>query len=210
MKRLFLMFFCAGNFAYPQTTAQPVSVQPKFNFKTRLKWYAKKTYADPWRHFWMIEGVATDDFVFGGIKKWGTGLSGFGESAAPVYGRRVINNTLEFAAGAVIGDDARYRPSTSKSLVKRGLHAAASTFTAQAQSGNTRPAYSRIFAVTAALLFANQWQPHPETGRSLAGDLVFNVADMAQDNLLQEFTPDMKKFGLKCWRKIRPLKTTQP
>ena len=76
---------------------------------------------------------------------------------------------LEFVGGAVIGDDARYRPSTSQELVKRALHAAGSAFTARAASGKTRPAYSRVFAVTAALLIANRWQPLPKTGHNLAG-----------------------------------------
>jgi hypothetical protein len=116
----------------------------------------------------------------------------------------VINNTLEFVGGAVIGDDARYRPSTSQGLVKRGLHAAGSTFTARTASGRTRPAYSRVLAVTAALLIANRWQPLPKTGRNLAGALVFNVTNMAQDNLLQEFTPDLRRFGSKLFgQKIR-------
>jgi hypothetical protein len=201
MKRLFLMIVSAGNFAYPQT-ALPTVVEPKIDFSARLKLYVIKTYTDPWRHLWLVEGVAADDFAFKGIRKWGTGMSGFGESLAPVYGRRVINNTLEFAAGAIIGDDARYRPSTSRELVKRGLHAVGSTFTARAASGNTRPAYSRILAVTAALLIANRWQPLPKTGCNLAGALVFNVTDMAQDNLLQEFTPDLKRFGSRFWGKI--------
>ena len=117
----------------------------------------------------------------------------------------MINNTLEFVGGAVIGDDARYRPSTSQGLVKRGLHAAGSTFTARTASGKTRPAYSRVFAVTAALLIANRWQPLPKTGRNLASALVFNVTNMAQDNFLQEFTPDLKRFGSKFGRKIRPV-----
>jgi hypothetical protein len=204
MKCPFLMFFCAASFAYPQTTLQPV-VEPKSDFSARLEWYVQKTYTDPWCRFWLVEGVAADDFVFKGTRKWGTGLSGFGESLASVYGRRVIDNTLEFVGGAVIGDDARYRPSTSQGLVKRGLHAAGSTFTARAASGKTRPAYSRVFAVTAALLIANRWQPLPKTGRNLAGALVFNVTSMAQDNLLQEFAPDLKRFGSKFGQKIRPV-----
>jgi hypothetical protein len=92
-------------------------------------------------------------------------------------------------------------------LVKRGLHAAVSTFTARAGSGNTRPAYSRIIAVTGALLIANQWRPYPNTGGNLAGALIFNVTDMYQDNLLAEFTPDLKRFGRRLWHKVRPSKT---
>ena len=114
-------------------------------------------------------------------------------------------------AGAVIGDDARYRLSTSSGLVKRGLHAVASTFTARAGSGHTRPAYSRIIAVTTALLIANRWQSHPLVGYNLADALVFNVTDKAQDNLLQEFSPDLKRFGRKLWhRDHRPKDARQP
>lgn len=89
MKRLCLLFFCAGSFAYPQTTPQPV-VGPNLDFSARVKLYVKKTYTDPWRHLWLVEGVATDDFAFKCTRRWGTGLSGFGDSLASVYGRRVI------------------------------------------------------------------------------------------------------------------------
>lgn len=122
MRRLFLIFTCAGTLAYPQTTPQPV-VGSVLDFSARLEWYVQKAYTDPWRHLWLVGGVAVDDFAFKGVRRWGAGLSGFGESVAPAYGRRMINNTLEFVAGAAIGDDVRYRPSTSRGLVKRGLHA---------------------------------------------------------------------------------------
>jgi hypothetical protein len=201
-----LVFFYAVSFAYPQTALQPF-VPTKYDFSVRLERYVQKTYTDPWCRFWLVEGVAADDFLFKDIRKWDTGLSGFGESLASVYGRRVIGNTLEFVGGAVIGEDSRYRPSTSQGLVKRGLHAAGSAFTAHTASGKTRPAYSRMFAVTAALLIANRWQPLPKTGGNLAGALVFNVTSMAQDNFLHEFAPDLKRFGSKFFgRMIRPVR----
>lgn len=133
-------------------------------------------------------------------------MSGYGKSLAVVYGQGTISKTAEFGIGAVIGDDARYRPSASRNPIKRGVHAAVSTFTARAGSGNIRPAYSRIVAITAALLIANRWQPRPKTGFNLSRALVFNVTDMAQDNLLAEFSPDLKKLGRKAWRKVRPKK----
>jgi len=49
---------------------------------------------------------------------------------------------------------------------------------------------------------ANQWLPHPETGAELTRTLVFGITDKVQDNLLDEFSPDLKRFGLKIWRKI--------
>lgn len=205
MNRLFVFVLFVASLAHAQSLA-PNPLDKKFDFRARLALYARRTYTDPWRHVRLLGEVAVGDFAFGGINKWGTGLSGYGRSLAPVYGQRVISNTVEFVAGAVIGDDARYRPSSSRGLVKRSLHAAVSTFTARARSGHTRPAYSRIIAVTAALLIANQWQPSPKTGFTLADALVFNVTDMAQDNLQAEFTPDLKRFGRRCWHIIRPAK----
>ncbi len=210
MKRFCAIVLFSSSVACPQTLP-PQAQEPKFDFSARLKWYAQRTYTDPWRRVWLVGEVAADDFAFGGIKNWGTGLSGFGKSLAPVYGQRVVDNTLEFVAGSVIGDDARYRRSTSRTLVKRGLHAAVSTFTARSKNGQIRPAYSRIISVTAALLIANRWQPRPMTGMRLADSVMFNITDMAQDNLLVEFGPDLKKFGMRYWHKLRPQKgATRP
>lgn len=208
MKRLFVLLIFTGSFAHPQPI--PVGQQgKKFDFKARFDWYAKRTYTNPWHHVWLIGGVAVNDYAFGEIDKWGSGLSGFGKSLAPVYGQIVISNTIELFAGEIVGDDARYRPSTSRGLVKRGLHTTVSTFTARAKSGNIRPAYSRIIAVTAALLISNRWRPYPRTGFSLSHALVFSVTDMAQDNLLIEFSPDLKRVGHKFWHKIHPAKKTK-
>jgi hypothetical protein len=205
MKRLIAMLFCAGSFAYPQTSTPRTPAPPYKKLTLNVRWhmYIKSTYTDHWRHVRLLGEVAANDFAFGGIKNWGSGLSGYGKSLAPVYGQSVICNSLKFAAGALIGDDARYRPSTSRGLLKRSLHAAVSTFTARAGSGNIRPAYSRIFAVIGAWLIANQWQPLPKVGFSVADELVFNVTDMYQDNLLAEFSPDLKRFGRKLWHKTR-------
>lgn len=49
---------------------------------------------------------------------------------------------------------------------------------------------------------ANQWLPHPKTGADLTRTLVFGVTDKIQDDLLAEFTPDLKQFGRKIWRKF--------
>lgn len=136
------------------------------------------------------------------MKRWGSGLSGWGKSLAPVYGQRVISNTTEFWLGALIGDDARYRPAEKPGVVRRSLHATIDAFTARARSGNTRPAYSRIIAVTAGTLIANQWRSDPKIGGNLTRALVFGVTDKIQDHLLVEFGPDLKRFGHKIWRKV--------
>ena len=202
MKRIAVLLLCAGGFAYPQDQQATPKVVDEFNFKARFALYIKRTYANPWSHINLIGGVTADDFVFGGVKRWGSGLSGWGKSLAPVYGQRVIDNTTEFLLGAVVGDDARYRPSEKRGLVKRSLHATIDAFTARARSGNTRPAYSRIIAITTGTLISNQWRSDPKTGYNLTRALVFGVTDKIQDDLMREFSPDLKRFGHKVWRKI--------
>lgn len=201
MKRLSMLLFFAGSFAYPQGRPSPVTAE-KFTFQKRLQWYAKITYTDPWRLVWLVGEVTADDFLFDGIEKWGSGLSGWGKSLAAVYGQRVVTNTTELFVGQLIGDDARYRPSGKKGVTRRVWYATTHAFTAQARNGNTRPAYSRCIAVTTGALVANQWRPHPKTGADLTRTLIFGITDKIQDDLLAEFSPDLKRFGRKIWRKI--------
>jgi hypothetical protein len=201
MKRLSLLLFLAGSLAYPQDQPSPVTTET-FTFRKRLQWYAKRTYTDPRRLAWLVGEVTVDDFLSGGIEKWGSGLSGWGKSLAAVYGQRVVDNTTELFVGQLIGDDARYRPSGKKGVTRRVWYATTHAFTAQARSGNTRPAYSRCISVTTGALVANQWVPHPKTGADLARALIFGITDKIQDDLLAEFSPDLKRFGHKTWRKI--------
>ena len=203
MKRLIILLLLVGSIAHSQDQQAAAKPPEKFDFKARLKWYAVRTYVDPWSHADLIGEVTVDDFAFGDVKRWGSGLSGWGKSLAPVYGQRVVDNTTEFLLGALVGDDARYRPSEKSGIVGRGPHATIDAFTARAKSGDTRPAYSRIIAVTTGILIANQWQSKPEAGYTLSRALVFGVTDKIQGDLLQEFTPDLKQMGRKIWRKIR-------
>ncbi len=118
MKRVSMLLFLAGSFAYPQNQPIPVAAE-KFTFQKRLQWYAKTTYTEPMRLVWLVGEVTADDFVFNGIEKWGSGLSGWGKSLAAVYGQRVIANTTELFVGQLIGDDARYKPSGKKGVTRR-------------------------------------------------------------------------------------------
>jgi len=201
MKRFSILLLFVGSFACPQDRPNPVTAE-KFTFQERLRSYATITYTDPHRLVWLAGEVTANDFLFGGMEKWGSGSSGLGKSLSAAYGQRVIANTTELFFGELIGDDARYSPSGKKGVTRRAWYAMTHAFTAQARSGNTRPAYSRCIAVTTGALVANQWLPHPETGAELTRTLVFGITDKVQDNLLDEFSPDLKRLGIKIWRKI--------
>jgi hypothetical protein len=197
-----MLLFFAGSFAYAQDPLGPVTTEQS-TFQKRLQWYAKITYTDPWRPVWLVGEVTANDFLSdGGIDKWGSGLSGLGKSLAAVYGQRVVANTAELFIGQLVGDDARYRPSGQKGVTRRVSYATIHAFTAQARNGNTRPAYSRCIAVTTGALVANQWLPQPKTGADLTRTLVFGITDKIQNDLLTEFSPDLKRFGSKIWSRI--------
>ena len=72
------------------------------------------------------------------------------------------------------------------------------------RSGNTGLPYSRCTEVTIGALVANEWLPHSQTGADLARTLIFGITDKIQDDILAEFSPDLKRFGRKIWRKIHP------
>jgi hypothetical protein len=201
MKYLAVLFLFAAGPAYLQGQ-QATATNKKFGFKDRLVLYLKYTYVDPRSHADLIGEVTAGDFVFGGLKPWGSGLSGWGKSLAPAYGQRVVDNTSEMLFGSLIGDDVRYRPLQEHGMIKRGLHATIGAFTAHESNGSTRPAYSRFGAVAASILIANQWLPHPETGGNLTRTVAFGITDKVQGDLLQEFSPDLKRLGRKAWRKI--------
>jgi len=202
MRRLAILFLFVGSAASPQDTQTATKTQ-EFGLKTRFRWYLKRTYIDPRSHANLIADVTADDFIFGGLKRWGSGLSGWGRSLTPAYGERVIDNTTEFLVGAFVGDDARYRPMQNGSLVGRGFHATEGAFTARGKNGRTQLAYSRIAAVATSILIANQWHPHPATGNNLSRTVVFGITDKVQGDLLQEFSPDLTRIGRGIWRKIR-------
>jgi hypothetical protein len=201
MKRLPVLLFFAARVTFPQASSQPTATG-KFEFRSRLMWYTQRTYTDPWQPVRLIGDVTVDDFVFGGTKRWGSGVSGWGKALSSVWGQRVIDNTAELLLGTLVGDDARYRSSEERGVVRRSLHAIVSAFTARARSGNTRPAYSRTIAITAGTLIANQWRSDPRTGGHLTRALVFGVTDKIQEDLLQEFSPDLKRFGHRTWREV--------
>ena len=200
---LLLLLMFAGCFAYPQDPPTLPKTVEKFDFKARSVWYIERTYTDLWSQANLIGGIAVDEFVFGDEKRWGNGLSGFGSALAPAYGQRVINNTTEFFLGALIGDDARYQSSEKRGVVKRSLHATIGAFTARTRSGEIHPAYSRIIAITTGTLISNQWRSDPMTGYNLTDALIFGITDKIQDDITQEFSPDLKCLGHKVWRKIR-------
>ena len=54
------------------------------------------------------------------------------------------------------------------------------------------------------VLVANEWLPHSQTGADLARTLIFGITNKIRDDILAEFSPDLKRFCRKIWKKIHP------
>ena len=73
------------------------------------------------------------------------------------FGRRIVRNSAEFAAGALLHEDARYRGLYQGSYVRRLRHATIRAFQASVPGGGYRPAYSRFAAIAVGELVAPVW-----------------------------------------------------
>ncbi len=126
---------------------------------------------------------------------WGQGMEGFGRRYASRAGQSTVNNSIRFGIGAALREDPRYFPSESKSLLPRIGHALVSTFVTRTDSGGRAFAVSRVAGTLGSSFIANAWQPAGEDGASNAlGRVGITVAVDAGMNLLQEFTPDLKRI----------------
>ena len=178
----------ASQFDLPQTLQQ------------RWDRYLYRTYS--WQRMAML-GVDTGTDTLLGDVAWGRGLDGFGCRYAHRFGRRVVGNSIEFGVSALLREDTRYRPLVNGSNVQRMRHAAKSAFVAYRDDGHQEFAIARFAGFAGRALVSPSWQPKPLTPVGGLIDVGSGVFDQVQNNLLSEFTPDLKHFGGKVWKSVR-------
>jgi hypothetical protein len=111
------------------------------------------------------------------------------------FDRRLIRNTAEFGAGLLTGEDLRYQRQGTGLVQGRVWHAVRGAFTAHMTDGRARPAYTRFGAATIAEVGTAHWTGQHITGRWLAQALGEGALDQIETNLLDEFTPDLRRIG---------------
>jgi len=135
---------------------------------------------------------------------WDSAASSYGRRYARSFERRVIRNTVEMGAGILTGEDLRYRASRSPLFRQRIWNVLRSSVTANMSNGSTRPAYSRFFATAVAEASTAHWtRRHIQPGW-LLHSVAWSGLDQVQTNLLDEFSPDLRRVGTRIWRKVRP------
>jgi hypothetical protein len=186
------------------TSSVSAQQQPVEPFTASMRWsqYLHRTY-DPFR----LASLAVDtaiDHVMREPACWDSGAASYGRRYGRSLERRIVRNTTEMAAGLLTGEDLRYRMSRSSSMKGRVWHAVRSSVTAQMPDGTSRPAYTRFFAGAVTGVATGNWTRDPIRPARLGQSLAWSALDQVQTNMMTEFGPDMRRFGMRVWKRVRP------
>ena len=181
--------------------AQQELLEP-FTASARWSQYLHRTY-DPGRLGFLAVDTAIDD-VLREPACWDSGAASYGRRYGRALERRIIRNTTEMATGLLTGEDLRYRMSRSSSVKGRFWHAVRSSVTAQMPDGTSRPAYTRFFAGAVTNVATGNWTRDPIRPARLGQSMAWSTLDQVQTNLTTEFGPDLRQFGMRVWKRVRP------
>lgn len=167
----------------------------------RFRHYVHRTYTSPERLAFLVADTGIGHILNDPVQ-WGRHPESFGLRLASNYGSRVVANTIEFGLGAVLQEDTRYRSQGLHGLRKRIRSATVAAFTARGPDGKTKAAFSRFGATAGVVLISSTWHPCRASASGLAQAVGFGVLGKIPDNLLAEFSPDMRSVGREAFRAI--------
>ena len=170
-----------------------------FLLSQRFTYYMHRTYS--WQRMAWLGFDTVFDCATGGTPGVSELLHGYGDG----FGRRIVANSTEFAAGAVLHEDARYQGLYTGGYRRRLRHATVRAFQASVPGSHYRPAYSRFAAMAAGELIPSLWSSHGISAADIGMGMGFCLLDQMQNNYLTEFTPELKNFGRKVGRKLQGL-----
>ncbi len=128
--------------------------------------------------------------------EWRDGLQGFARNTGDYLAFDVTLGTTQFAAGAILKEDPRYFPSHSRNVFYRAVHAIAFTLVDKGDNGERRVAISNLLAASAAGFVGNTYRPRGFNDVVHGGqESVLGIAEIAADNLFEEFKPELKRFA---------------
>ncbi|MGI8746163.1 MAG: hypothetical protein ACR2NN_27000 [Bryobacteraceae bacterium] len=126
--------------------------------------------------------------------EWGQGVQGYGIRYGDVFGRLLVQNTIQYGAATVLREDPNYYRCECSGLFKRTGHALISTFTARRPSGKRTLAISAIVGAYGGGMISTFWYPHRYTP---LGDGVrianYGFASTFGINVATEFWPEVRR-----------------
>jgi hypothetical protein len=196
----FVLLACSTLPAFAQINL----TEPRYyeNNQERFQAYIFRTYTDPQRLAWLLVDSAKDT-CFKDPGHWDRSGEGYSYRFASGWGRRIVRNTAQFGFEAILHEDSRYRPSGAHGFSRRFLFATGHAVTAYKPDGSIGPAYGRMAAGVVSAATSSTWHPQSIDAAALLSGIGQSVVDWAGNNLLTEFTPDLKAFGKKEWNRLR-------
>jgi hypothetical protein len=172
-----------------------------FAWENRLQQYLYRTYS--WQRMTLLALDTGIDHALQDPKSWGNGPGGFACRYSSSFGRRMVRNSMELGLGAVLDEDLRFIPSGTASMRARIRYAVVQAFTARRPDGSLEPAYGRFGATLGAAVVSSSWRPGGLSGSRTLECFGFSLLDHMQNSLLTEFSPDLRRFGVRVLNGIQ-------
>jgi hypothetical protein len=157
----------------------------------RLRWVAVSTLG--WQSLaWGVvsAGVGTAE---NHPREYGTHWDGFADRYGIRLSGIVTSNVIEAGAGAMWGEDPRYKREPEKSFGGRVGSVVYQTFFTRKASGDFSPAYARFIAIPGSNFMSNTWRVKDEADTPHALERTgYGFAGAMGANAFHEFWPDVK------------------
>src|SRR6516164_239791 len=163
----------------------------------RWSQYLHRTFGPP--RLGLLAAETAVDQGFGEPGCWDASGAAYVQRYARAFDRRLVKNTTEFATGLLTGEDLRYRKSRSRSIQGRAWNALRASVVAQMPDGTERPAYTRFFASATTELATAHWVGQPIRTKWVFQSVGWSVLDQAETNLVDEFSPDVRRIATRLW-----------
>jgi hypothetical protein len=125
---------------------------------------------------------------------WRQGAAAWGRNYGDALAQRVSFQTARFLTGALLREDPRYAPSSSRNGLLRSLHAFGYALIDRSDSGHRLPAFSNLAGAAAAGFAGNTYLPHGFADVTHAGQrATLQLGLVGAGNLYREFAPQMPK-----------------
>jgi hypothetical protein len=166
------------------------------DFQERWDNYVDRTFS--WKRIGMVAAETAFDQTFQ-VNKCGRPPFCFPHQFGRALARRSARTTIELAAGAILREDVRRRPSGLSGFRPRLWFALKQAALTKGPDGDWRPAYSRFAGTFGAVAVSSAWDGRPLTAHRMFGAFGWSASNYVQDSLMTEFEPDMKRMARRAW-----------
>ena len=188
------VFFCVIGTA----GALCAQVSPTFTWDERVQDYLHRTYG--WHRLTMSAATTGVEYLLKEPKQYDGRPNSLAYTVGANMGRRVVRNTIELGAGALLHEDTRFRPSGATGFGARLRYATLQAF--RTSGDNPRFAYSRLLGTTGGALVTPPIYGGSMTGPRLLEDIGMGYLGHLQKSMLTEFGGDLVNLGGRVKRKL--------